>query len=89
MEKMNVVGRRKVDFVPEGQTNPIIGCNLYCTRIDSEVTGLVAEKLFVNVTSPAYSDAMGLPIPSDVEVDFNRRGKVETVSLVDPAKAGK
>ncbi len=90
MEKMTVVGRRKVDFTPEGQTNSIVGCNLYCNHYDSDVSGLMAEKLFINVTSSAYGAAMALQFPCEIGIDFNRRGKVEAITVLDePVAAAK
>lgn len=82
MEKMTVIGRKKLNFTPKGQQEPVLGVHLFCTHPDHGADGLVTEKIFINQRSELYSDAMQLTIPCEVNVNFNRWGKAETFESI-------
>lgn len=82
MERMTVIGRRKLDFTPDGQSEPVVGCQLFCTHKDEHVDGLMAERIFFNIRSELYSQVMALTFPSEIDVDYNRYGKPESITVV-------
>lgn len=86
MEKMTAIGRKKLDFTPKGQTEPVVGVQLFCTHPDSNTDGLKGEKFFINVTSPLYASVAALTFPCDLEVNFNRYGKFESFTVVSADK---
>lgn len=83
MERMTVIGRRKLDFTPNGQNEPVVGCHLFCTHTDEHVDGLMAERIFFNIRSELYPQVMALTFPSDIDVNFNRYGKPESFTVVE------
>lgn len=86
MEKMTAIGRKKLNFTPKGQQDPVSGVQLFCTLPDTNTDGLRGEKFFVNVTSPLYASVVALTFPCELEVNFNRYGKLESFSVVSDNK---
>jgi hypothetical protein len=79
----HLVGIAKIDFVNDtGET--VTGTSLHVNLDDPNVSGLAAVKLFVgkNITLPA-----NLAPGCDLDIQFNQRGKIVTVSAA-PAKFG-
>lgn len=82
MEKMTVIGRKKLDFTPKGSTDPVVGLHLFCTHKSPNVDGEAGEKIFINQRSELYSDALKLTIPCEINVNFNRYGKPESFEVI-------
>ena len=87
MEKMTVIGRKKLDFTPKGQQEPVTGIHLHCTHSDPNADGLVGEKIFINVRSEMYAQAAALTLPCEINVNFNRYGKPESFEFVSVENA--
>ena len=83
MERMTVIGRRKLDFTPKGQSDPVTGCHLFCTHKDEHVDGLMAERIFFNIRSELYGQVMSLKLPCEIDVNVNRYGKPESFTVVE------
>lgn len=86
MEKMTVIGRRKLDFTPKGQQDPVTGLHLFCTHPATNTDGLAGEKIFFNIRSEMYNQAAALPIPCEINVNFNRWGKPESFDVLPDKK---
>lgn len=84
MEKLTAIGRRKLDFTPKGQTNPVVGVQLFTTRPQTITEdGILPEKFFVSITSDLYPAVMLLTFPCEIEAVFNRYGKIDAFSVVN------
>lgn len=79
MEKMKIVGRRKLDFTANG--NQVQGIQLFVTHAQPYVEGVMGEKIFVGTNKPFYDKCTQYPIGSEVEITFNRYGKPEDIVL--------
>lgn len=82
MEKMTVIGRKKLDFTPKGQQEPVTGVHLFCTHPATNSDGLVGEKIFINTRSEMYPQAEALTFPCEINVNFNRYGKPESFEVI-------
>lgn len=75
---MKVIGIQKdVRFKMDG--NEFIGINIFGTVPRDGVEGFATEKLFINSTKQCYSTAIGLKVNDDINVYYNRYGKVDTI----------
>ena len=87
MERLTAIGRRKLDFTPKGQTDKVTGIQLYTTKPQTTAAdGVVAEKFFFNITNDLYPAVMSLTFPCEIEVSFNRYGKIDAFSVVKDEK---
>jgi len=75
---MNLMGFRQLDFVGN-DGNAVKGTTLYVSHQETGVTGLMTDKLFIK---PEIALPKGLEVGKPFDVSFNKRGKVEAVSLV-------
>lgn len=75
-------GRQNLNFKNrDGQH--VEGVSLHCTTSslpNDSWEGLAYEKLWCPAGSAAYSSALSVPVGSDIQVDFDRKGK--PVSIV-------
>lgn len=76
--RARVLGVAAVDFV-SNDGNRIKGTSLYVAFADEAVTGEKCDKVFLRgeIELP-----QGIKIGSEVELGFNMRGKVESISAV-------
>jgi hypothetical protein len=74
---MNLVGVRKLDFIGS-DGNEVKGTNFFVTFKEEGVTGLACDKLFIR---PEISIPKGIEIGKPLIINFNRRGKVESIAL--------
>ena len=67
--KMTVLGTQLQDYVSRKTGQPVKGISLHCTYKDQAVDGQAVDNVYV----------------SDNLVEYNRRGYVADVRLVEPA----
>ena len=74
--KATILGKRKVSFIAD-DGREISGTTVYLGfEDDEEVEGMVCEKTFLSHSVVAYKD---LVVGADVEVTYNRKGKVTSI----------
>lgn len=76
---MKIVGIRNVDFTAQ-DGNRIVGVSLYCSYgITKNGAGCAVDKIFVSENK--LREVMYLPeVGDDIVVNYNRFGKVESIS---------
>lgn len=75
--KATILGKRKVDFSTDDGRN-IVGTTVWLGfDDDSDVEGLYSEKTFLSNSVASYKD---LAVGADVDVTYNRKGKVISIS---------
>lgn len=82
MEKMVVFGKQHLNFrTKEG--DQIEGIKLHCTKqIPNEHwEGKAYEGLFISVKNSMIDAANALPVGSEINVEFNRFGKVDSFTV--------
>ena len=75
--KMNLLGYRQLDFVGN-DGNAVKGTTLFVSFEEAGVTGLATDKLFIR---PEIEIPKGVEIGKPLIINFNRRGKVESIAL--------
>lgn len=85
---MNVklVGKQNVDYVSKKTNNPVQGITLHVLAKSDRVEGESCENFFISNKSPMYSQCLGFPLGSELVVQYNRWGSVESAVLVDNKK---
>lgn len=79
-----VIGVRASSFKPQDRDETIEGLNLYCVYNDDKIRGFGCERFFV--TYRKFVDGV-VPNPEDeIQVTFNRYGKVDSVTVIPKAK---
>jgi len=73
--KAKLLGTRQLDFTSK-DGNHIKGINLYIAFPEDGVTGHATDKIFIK---PDISLPTGIKVNSDIQIFFNRKGKVEAV----------
>jgi hypothetical protein len=84
MEKMKVVGFRDVDFTDD-KGRRITGVSLYVNHPEENVSGQMAEKIFLNANTlfdGHYSPVVG----QTIGIDYGRKGHIVGISVVDAVK---
>lgn len=78
--KVCLLGKRVVDFTAEDGRR-VCGFTLYIGHEsdDTTVDGFIVEKVFVSSEKVAVKD---LTVGSDINVEFNNRGRVIAVSAI-------
>lgn len=77
--KYNVSGIRRDMSFPSKDGTMIQGAKLYVTSEDSRVQGLMTDSFFISTTSSAFADIGSLTPGSNVDIIFNRYGKVDRI----------
>ena len=73
-----VVGYKRADFKPKDSDSEIKGINLFVTYKRNDVQGDACERLFVSDNrAGTYLPKVG----DEVEIVYNRYGKVESIFL--------
>lgn len=88
MEEFKVFGKQNLDF--NGKEGPVKGISLHCTTSslpNANWEGLAYEKLWCSAGSPLYSSAMAVPVDSEIQVDFDRKGKPVSILVKEPVKS--
>lgn len=82
---MKIVGIQKgVTFKMDNVT--FSGLNLFGVYQREGVEGVATDKIFVNVTKPFYGTAVALKVGDEVQLGYNRFGKVEAIVPVPASK---
>jgi len=74
---VNLLGFRQLDFVGQ-DGNVVKGTTMYVSHQETGVTGVMTDKLFIKPEIPMPE---GLKVGKPFHVYFNKRGKVEAISL--------
>lgn len=80
--KVKIVGIQKLDYPSRKTGEQVVGTTLHVEFPDSQVDGLAVDSFFISdrLNCPDISRAM---IGDMVDIEFNRRGYVQGVSLVE------
>lgn len=77
--KYTVVGvRRDMSFSGNDGKN-IAGAKIFCLSEDPRIEGHATDSFFIPSTSVAYASVAGICPDSDIEIYFNRYGKVDSI----------
>ncbi len=78
--KVNVVGIGKEREMKSKKGNEFKAFNLFVTHEGNEVTGVVAEALFItDFNESVYKQAKCIPINTTANVYFDRGGYIESI----------
>lgn len=78
-----IVGKQSVDYVSKKSNQPVVGLTLHVTGTDNRVEGLACETIFISEKSQMYQQCMSYPLNSEINVQYNRYGSVESVTLCE------
>ena len=85
MEVFKVFGKQHLNF--DGRDGHVEGISLHCTTTvlpNASWEGLAYEKLWCPVSLLVHSQALAVPVGSEIQVDFDRKGKPVSIVLHDP-----
>ena len=74
---VTLMGYRQLDFIGN-DGNAVKGTTLFVSHEETGVTGQATDRLFVK---PEISIPKGLEVGKAFQVYFNKRGKVDSISL--------
>lgn len=84
-----IVGKEKVDYVSKKTNQPVTGLTFHCVGdpINSDrFEGKEVDTIFISSKSPMYAQCISYAIGSEITVQYNRWGSVESVLLADSKK---
>lgn len=83
-----IVGKQKIDYLPKGETERVVGVKLHCVcdTNDEKFEGLRTETYFISGKNPMYDQCAGFPVGAEISVIFNRYGRAESISLCNSRK---
>ena len=81
--KKIIVGKENVDYISKKTNEPVKGITLHTIGADQRVQGHACETIFISIKSPMYEQVLNYPIESEITVQYNRWGSVESVLLVE------
>lgn len=84
MEIFKVFGKQNLNF--DGRDGHVEGVSLHCTSSslpNANWEGLAYEKLWCPAGSPVHSSALAVPVGSEIQVEFGRKGKPVSIVLHD------
>ncbi len=87
MEIFKVFGKQNLDFI--GKEGPVKGISLHCTTTalpNANWEGLAYEKLWCPASLSVYSQALAVPVGSEIQVDFDRKGKPLSIVPIQDSK---
>lgn len=87
MELFKVFGKQNLNF--DGRDGHVEGISLHCTTSSLPNTnweGLAYEKLWCPAGSLVHNAALAVPVGSEIQVDFDRKGKPVSITLKDQSK---
>lgn len=88
MEVFKVFGKQIVDFFDRSGKH-VEGISLHCTTSvlpSDKWQGLAYEKLWCPVGNPVNSQALAVPVGSEIQVDFGRNGKPVSIVVKEETK---
>lgn len=83
--KMTVLGTQLQDYVSRKTGQPVKGISLHCAYKDQAVNGQAVDNVYVSDNLDCAQLCYSLAPGSIVDVEYNRRGYVADVRLVEPA----
>lgn len=88
--KMTVRGIQLVDYTSKKTGKPVKGVTLFCSHKEQSVDGEMTEDVFVSDSLDCARLAYSLKVGSLIDVEYNRRGYVCDLSVLDdkPSKTG-
>lgn len=78
---MKVIGWQKIEFTPKGETEPVRGFNIFVTEERRNVEGEAADRLFIS-EQRARECGFNPKLGDEIEVSYNRWGKVQSIEVV-------
>ena len=75
--------KRYVSFIPKDSKDKIEGTNIYSRHLENGVEGYMCEKFFLNAKT---FDTSGLKVGDELDIQFNRYGKVANFVRLDTKK---
>lgn len=83
---MTVIGYKKSSFKPQDSRESIFGYTLYLTEEREGVEGLAVERAFISDWKMGgYHPQLG----DEVDLVYNRYGKIQSIALLTPLAAAK
>lgn len=82
MEEFKVFGKQNLNF--DGRDGRVEGISLHCTTSslpNANWEGLAYEKLWCPAGGSVYSQAVAVPVGSEIQVDFDRKGKPVSIAV--------
>lgn len=77
---LEIIGRRRLDFMPTNGDNRIDGLNLYVCYEDDNVTGVATDKIFLPFAK--FGEQFdSLTVGTLIEVSYNKYGKIQAVHI--------
>lgn len=76
-----ILGKQSVDYVSKKTNSPVVGVTLHVVGEDSRVEGMACETIYVSEKSPMYQQVLSYPLGSEIMVQYNRWGNVDTIAL--------
>lgn len=88
--KMTVRGIQLVDYTSKKTGKPVKGVTLFCSHKEQSVDGEMTEDVFVSDSLDCARLAYALKVGSLIDVEYNRRGYVCDLAVLDgrPAETG-
>lgn len=80
--KCTLVGVKRVDYVSKKTGKQVLGWNLFITRSDEHVEGLVAEDVYCADAMSSQVNAIKPYIGEEIQLLFNRFGGVDEVNVI-------
>jgi hypothetical protein len=84
---MRVLGTQRLDFTT-ADGNRINGVKIHGAFKDANVEGLAVEAFFINAENKSFELPEGITANSEVDITFNRKGKIEAINII-PSTAAK
>jgi len=82
---MEIVGKKKVDYVRRKDGERIIGMNLFCVCDGgNDVEGKSVESLYISDKNELYAFSKSVAIGSIIKVTYNRYGSIADITLEQP-----
>lgn len=83
MDKLSVFGMQHVDFSDKsGRQVQGISLHCMCSAPNQYWKGLGYTKLWFPLNSDLYQQVASLPVPCELQVDFNRFGKPSSLDVL-------
>lgn len=86
--KMTVRGIQMVDYISKKTGKPVKGVTLFCSHKEQAVDGEMTEDVFVSDSLDCARLAYALKPGSLIDVEYNRRGYVADLCVLDSKPAG-
>lgn len=79
--KAKVLGIQKVDYISKRTGEPVVGVTLHCEFSDAQVEGKAVSSVYLSDRLD-IPDLRSVALGSVVDIEYNRRGYVQGLTLV-------